>query len=191
MKTCTKCKAEKPFSDFGNLARMLDGLQGHCRECKRLTDNARPEEIAARKRSRYEANLEKIAEHRRSYVPLTHNALKAYWRAYYADNVERYAANHRAYRYANPEKIAEIARNNRAIRRKAEGKHTAADIRAIFDRQGGLCASCQEILFESGKQKYHVDRIMPIALGGSSWPANLQCLCPFCSLSKGAKHPDD
>ena len=42
----------------------------------------------------------------------------------------------------------------------------------------------------AGKGKYHVDHRMPLSLGGSNYPDNLQLLCPTCNLSKSATHPD-
>ena len=33
MKTCTKCKIEKPLKDFGNEKRVKDGKQARCKEC--------------------------------------------------------------------------------------------------------------------------------------------------------------
>ena len=35
------------------------------------------------------------------------------------------------------------------------------------------------------------ERIMPIKLGGSDNPDNLQILCSFHNIQKGAKHPDE
>ena len=33
MKTCSKCKIEKPFEDFNKRSAAKDGLHPHCREC--------------------------------------------------------------------------------------------------------------------------------------------------------------
>lgn len=33
MKTCTRCKEEKPLADFHNKAKAKDGKQSHCKEC--------------------------------------------------------------------------------------------------------------------------------------------------------------
>jgi hypothetical protein len=35
VKTCTKCKQEKPPTDFGCYARTKDGLDTQCKECRR------------------------------------------------------------------------------------------------------------------------------------------------------------
>jgi 5-methylcytosine-specific restriction endonuclease McrA len=68
------------------------------------------------------------------------------------------------------------------------GTHTAADLKEILEAQGHRCAYCRTDLSEVKK---HVDHIMPLALGGSNGPENLQHLCQPCNQSKGAKHPDD
>ena len=172
MKVCSKCKIEKPGSEFSKCAAKKDGLHPHCKPC---VVNYRVENR--------DLLREKRAEH--------YAANKDYYAAYRSARLERYASFSAVYRAANQEKIVTKNRNRRAMKSKAEGRHAAADIRAIFSAQSGLCANCQTKLFKSGKQKYHVDHIMPLALGGSNWPTNLQCLCPSCNLSKGAKHPDD
>ncbi|MGR9056053.1 HNH endonuclease [Rhizobium leguminosarum] len=93
----------------------------------------------------------------------------------------------RAWKKANPENVQASGRTRRARIAGSEGKHTAADIEEIHARQKYKCAECGV----STKKKKHVDHIMPLALGGSNWPSNLQILCPFCNDSKGAKHPID
>jgi hypothetical protein len=176
MKICSKCKVERHKSEFHKSARKKDGLQSNCKVCEAArnlsyrADN--PWKRAATCAAWTAANPEKNA------------AKSAKWAA--ANPL--YAAEWAA---ANPEMVAARNRNRRARVLNAEGKHTSADVRLIFESQHGLCANCKTKLFKSGEKKYHVDHIMPLALGGSNWPANLQCLCPFCNLSKGAKHPDD
>lgn len=68
----------------------------------------------------------------------------------------------------------------------AGGTHTADDVSKIINMQNNLCVYCGDDISDD----YHVDHIMPLALGGSNWPSNLQCLCPTCNLRKSAKHPD-
>lgn len=86
----------------------------------------------------------------------------------------------------NPDAFLNYSRNRKARKKNAEGCHTAGDISAIIIKQNWKCVYCKADL----KSGYHVDHIMPLALGGSNWPSNLQGLCPSCNLSKGAKHPD-
>lgn len=70
-------------------------------------------------------------------------------------------------------------------RRGAGGKYTKADIDRLFLFQGGKCVSCRCRL----RPGYHVDHILPIALGGTNDPHNLQLLCGGCNIKKGARHP--
>lgn len=133
-----------------------------------------PEKYKQGQRSGYEKNREKYL-------------LNA--RLHYENNKEQHAANCKAWRANNPCKTNAISRARRARIAGADGNHTAADVLRIFEHQRGLCANCHSKLFKSGKQKYHVDHIVPLAKGGSNWPSNLQCLCPTCNLSKHAKDP--
>ena len=151
----------------------------------RIYREANREHIACRKAEYSKRNAEKIKEYRYKKRDIS----AAVFKAYREKNAEKIRESAKAYRAANPEKMAENWRNRRARKRSAEGSHTSADIRAIFLAQRGLCANCETKLFKSGKQKYHVDHIMPLSRGGSNWPSNLQCLCPACNLSKNAKDP--
>lgn len=92
-----------------------------------------------------------------------------------------------AWKLANPDAVNSNSRNRRARLRGAEGAHTAEDIKRIHAAQNYKCAECRA---PTKKQK-HVDHVMPLALGGSNWPENLQILCPLCNDIKGAKHPLD
>lgn len=55
MKKCTKCKKNKPVSDFGVRTASKDGLTPHCRQCKAIIDkkykNKNKDKIKAKKRS--------------------------------------------------------------------------------------------------------------------------------------------
>lgn len=219
MKTCTTCKLEKQPPEFSKSAQSKDGLQGRCKACQAAYAAANREKAAAYQAAHRAANREKLAAQKAAYYAANRaklaarhaayrtanpeaikaqkaeyraankGAIKACYAAHYAANREKIAVRHADYRAANPEKRAALDRNRRARVRSAEGKHTAADVRAIFTAQRGLCANCETKLFKSGKQIMHIDHIMPLALGGSNWPSNLQCLCPACNLSKSAKHP--
>jgi 5-methylcytosine-specific restriction endonuclease McrA len=74
----------------------------------------------------------------------------------------------------------------RAARRRARtrGTYTAADVRALWVRQGGVCVVCGRSLQVTG---YHVDHVVSLKRGGSNTVGNLQLLCPRDNLRKGAK----
>lgn len=86
---------------------------------------------------------------------------------------------------ANPEKFAAWNRNRKARERGAEGRHTAAETRSLFERQGGRCTCGVKL----NARNRHLDHITALANGGSNGIRNLQWLCAPCNINKGAKCP--
>lgn len=191
IKLCNKCKTDKPFDDFPKRSKSKDGLHTQCKDCQ-----------SAYHREHYAANIDRITENHRLYREKNPNQqaeyyannrerFSAYMRQQYVEKREQKLAAVKAYYIANPEKVAATRFKRRARTHGAEGSHTAADIKKIFENQRGLCANCKKKLAQSGKNKYHVDHIKPLARGGSNAKENLQCLCPSCNHRKHAKDPFD
>lgn len=63
------------------------------------------------------------------------------------------------------------------------GSYTEVDIARMLVDQSGQCVYCRCDITGG----FHIDHILPVSRGGSSNIENLQLLCPFCNLSKGAK----
>lgn len=56
--------------------------------------------------------------------------------------------------------------------------------KVVYIRDGGICMKCGR---KVSPQHFHVDHIVPLALGGDEWDlANLEVSCPECNLQKGA-----
>ena len=150
------------------------------------------EDRRQRTRKWYIDNHERALEYARAYGKrLRANNLdkaKQNNRENYAKHAEQRRQARREYTARNPERVAASNRNLRSARKRATGSHTAADVKNLFAVQHGKCATCRSSLKESG---YHVDHVMPIALGGSNGPENLQLLCPPCNQKKHAMHPDE
>lgn len=130
--------------------------------------SADPLRMAANKHRHYLANIEKIKKRAADWV---------------VNNIERKLVREKQYRKDNPEKFV----NAKAIRRIRVGfdKLPYGTIPKQFAKQNGKCACCGVTL-----DKYHVDHIMPLALGGRNIAENIQLLTPRCNLRKSAKHPD-
>lgn len=73
----------------------------------------------------------------------------------------------------------------RARKRGAGGSFTAAQVREVYRKQRGLCASCGASL----KDGFHRDHRVPLVAGGSNDITNIDLLCGPCNLRKGSKDP--
>lgn len=166
-----------------------------------------PEELRARGRLKYARNPQAHTARSLRWQATNPDVLKQY-RIDNADaikrrsaewanaNPEKVRANVRKYQLAHPETgknwkkanpaaVKAIKQNRRARERNAEGRHTAAEIKAMFERQNGQCIYCQ-VSITNG---YEADHIQPLARGGSNWISNIQLLCRSCNNAKRATDP--
>jgi 5-methylcytosine-specific restriction endonuclease McrA len=104
----------------------------------------------------------------------------------YEKNKEARIAQATKWQKDNPEAV-QVRNNKRRVRELSlSGSYTKTEATKLYEDQDGFCAGCNaDLSFEK-----HLDHIMPLALGGSNSIENLQWLCPFCNLSKNAKHPN-
>jgi hypothetical protein len=104
----------------------------------------------------------------------------------------------RKYSEKNPERAKEWARNNpfkakavkdryRANKKMAEGSHTAAQLRDLFEDQCGRCAYCG-IRIDDG---YQIDHVIPLRQKGSDYIDNILLCCSTCNQSKGGRTFDE
>jgi 5-methylcytosine-specific restriction endonuclease McrA len=163
VKTCAKCKLEKPFTEFAIDARRKSGVRGRCKACE--------------------------SEDRSSLIAIDPEKYRASKAKYRLNNKDAASECDRRYYIKNKEASAAKCRTRRSRKLGAEGLHTAKDINQLFNYQRGLCANCETKLLKSGKNKFHADHIRPLSKGGSNDKYNLQCLCPTCNLKKGSKDP--
>ncbi len=163
--------------------------------------NATPEQKAKRQeynKEYWQKNKKKLSEYNMEWYKANKAHVKEYGRKRYLEKKDELAARgrewriknadaHRAYnrdwRKNNPDKARATDRNKRAVRRGAEGRHTAEDIQRIGDAQRWRCAWCRKPC----KKAYEVDHIVALSRGGTNWPANLTIACPKCNNRKKAK----
>lgn len=132
-------------------------------------------------------------EYQKQYRKENAEKLKEWAQANYEANKESYSVEAKAnYEKKRDEYIARAEERQRQLSQR--GKHTPEDIAALYAKQGGVCAGCtleiENSRSRSAKRGFEVDHVMPVKLGGSNLPENLQLLCRPCNRKKHAKHPD-
>lgn len=103
-----------------------------------------------------------------------------------ADWYARNPGKKKLHNAANPEARRRSNSNRRARRAAVGGTLSPGLAQRLYIEQRGLCACCARPL----NNRYHVDHIMPLALGGQNVDSNIQLLLPRCNLQKKDKHPD-
>jgi len=194
VKTCSKCLIESDDCGFYKNKAKKDGLSSWCKKCTNTDNSIRikknPEPSRKAQRARRVANPKKY-DSAAIYRNENKKMLSDKYLAWREQNPEKQKSATAKWRLENYDSVLATNRNRRSKKKYSFGSHTSCDIILIFDNQRGLCANCKSRLVKDGKNKYHVDHIMPLALGGSNSKSNLQCLCPTCNMRKGAKHPDE
>jgi hypothetical protein len=83
----------------------------------------------------------------------------------------------------HPAAAKAIRARNVAKRHAAPGSHTAAEVRAQYEIQGGRCFYCLASLAAG----YHEEHMTPLTRGGSNGIENIVCACAHCNFSKWSK----
>lgn len=164
---------------------------GACRSCLNAATKRRRSRPDVKEHNRkytrmyYQANKEDILSRQYKSRRNGTNDRLAYEVNWRRSNVAKARANSERWRIGNLDADAAKSRRRRAVKFNSMGDHNADDVADILMYQGEVCAApwCGASLLE----KYDVDHITPLSRGGSNSPDNLQCLCPSCNRSKGAK----
>lgn len=163
----------------------------------RRTQEAK-EKDSSRFSSWYKKNKEKVSEryfNNRAHV-ITQQALYRAlnpWKArasdmkYRSTHQDKISLKNATWRKLNPDALSTYRQNRRARTLKAGGTLSRGLSARLFKLQKGKCACCGLPLGTD----YHMDHIMPLALGGSNTDDNIQLLRQRCNNQKHSKHPID
>jgi len=178
-RSCTECSNEKQSLRY-------NADKGASRQYHREWYSAKQESILKKKSEWREANREKVRRASREWYARNAEIVLA------RNKSEPARLKAREYQRKWLSENRHLARARYAARRArvkgATGRFYASDIQRIFEDQSGMCRGCGADIAVLG---YEADHVMPLALGGTNHPENIQLLCVTCNRSKGAKHPND
>jgi 5-methylcytosine-specific restriction endonuclease McrA len=138
-----------------------------------------PKEYA---RQRYLANRDEIRAQVAAYIAANPEAHAARCKKWQQDNREKVNARQERYRRENPE-THRLKQSGYRARRKSVFVEQVHPL-IVLERDDNVCGICFE---DVDPMNFHVDHIIPLALGGEHSYANVQVTHPFCNHSKGAR----
>jgi len=131
-------------------------------------------------------NPEKMKQRQQDYYAENSERVCVYGKKYREENKEKTKGWARRWWLLNKDKARTYVQNRRAKTRGDKDLLSLGIIKKLYEQQNGLCACCGQELGDN----YHLDHIMPLALGGEHSDSNVQLLKARCNLQKGAKHPE-
>ena len=171
---------------------------GECKQCKSRRDAAyralNKEKVTAYQLAYYAENREKLKAASAARLDSNREAINKKERDRYVKaehwrekHPERYRQWRAEYLATNSEARRIYEHNRRARKREAGGEISRGLSDRLMALQKGKCPCCRQPL----GLDFHMDHIIPLALGGSNDDGNMQLLRAACNLTKNAKHPID
>lgn len=192
-KVCKKCGGTEFYAN------------GRCKSCARARASAyreaNPEKVKESMAAWAACNVDKRKVDGAAYRSANFQKIKEAESAWKAANRDKVNAAQAAWRKANPErnKLANAnwsAKNkdavkthghNRRAKARSSGSLSKGLTKKLYKLQSGKCPCCGLHLGND----YHLDHIVPLALGGLNVDSNMQLLRSVCNLQKNKKHPVD
>lgn len=212
MKHCSKCGIEKPLTEYARASKERDGRKAPCKVCcanynqryreanrdhllayNKAWNEAHPEAMLAASR-RYRERItgkpvgervkiyESVAAQKRAWRLANPDKVREHKRVHHERHREQIVARVQAWRQANPmkQRAAHLKRRSAEKNAPGVGYTTAEMIAARVSFYGDKCVYC-------GSPWEAIDHRIPLARGGSHWPANLVPACSSCNSQKHAK----
>lgn len=174
MKTCSKCKEDKPYSEYYKNKNCKDGYRGVCKSCcyevqkeyrKNNQDKVRAYDTEYRLK-----NKERLSEYYKTWYDQNIEHLSEYWKDYRSKNVKRIQDHKKRYKHRKRAN-AEYWPNNGWL--------------WLLNFYPNECMKC------GSKDGLQLDHVVPISLGGEHSLRNAQILCGTCNSSKGNRNSND
>ena len=189
MKICTKCKVDKPLSDFNKCNKHKDGLRTFCRICQSIEKKKYREryafKVTAAKKTYYIKNKDKIAE--KSKI----------WKANNKDKILKSRIIHKK-KYGN-KTILQFNKDKILLQEKAKKGALRKEYKESIKNNNLIKTELQKFVAQEmyelaqirKKQTgfdWHVDHIEPLSKGGKHAINNLQVVPALWNLSKGNRN---
>ena len=175
MKTCKKCKIEKPFNEFHKHETNSDKLTGSCKECY---NNARLEnyhkdpnkqgeyykknkdEITIKSKNRYYAKREYILENKKIYFQKNKAARYRYFVKKYNTNLNFNIKMKLSVRIRSALRANNTRKNNRTVEYLGI---SIPEFRKHLEKQFYVNLKTGEMMSWENIKKWHIDHIIPCA----------------------------
>ena len=195
MKTCSKCKIEKPFEGFHTRKSSADGRRGVCRECRNATTRARNatddgKALAKARFDRYKVTDKGKAAAARKNATEATKIRKSKWK-----KTDKGLAAEARYNTSD---------KGLATRKKAVATRRAVLLNAptddwkhveVFDSANWQCFYCGiKVETRQDPKTYqpneaHADHFVPLSNGGTNERKNIVCSCGQCNHEKLNRNP--
>ncbi len=147
MKTCSKCKVEKPFSEFPKNRTKKYGLESQCKACHKAYR---------------EANKERIKEYSKAYQEANKEYYKAYDKAYREANKYRIKAQRKAHYEANKHRIKEYSKAHREDNKEYYKAYQEANKERIKERNKAYREANKDRINEYFKERRKTDPLFKL-----------------------------
>jgi len=186
VKTCCKCKEEKPYAEFNKKKSSKDGYQHKCKSCEKAYQEANKDKIKATKKAYYEANKEKIKDKDKAYYEANKDKRKAWCEA----NKDKIKDYYKAYQKQKRKTDALYklkhnlrARTYKAFKNKGYSKNTKTQQMLGVDWE--VAKKHIERQFKKRMNwdnygEWHIDHIIPLA--SAKTEERLKRLCHYTNL---------
>lgn len=176
MKTCSKCKVNKPLTDFSFHRRYKDGYQHSCKICvnnyhkKYYAENK--DKINGQSKKYHAENKDKRNEQKKEYRAGNKDKIKEQWKKYYAGNKDKVKERSKKYYLrGGKQKI-------RSASLKRRYNITSEEYDIMYIAQNGQCSICSIKLEKLVVDHDHKTGVVR------------KLLCPSCNLAIGHLRED-
>ena len=157
------------------------------KEYDKAWKSSNPDKVNAQRARYRESHRELNIARTEAWSKANPGKAKARSAEWHKNNPERAKALMDKFFAKNPGAMASYRQNRRARKNSSNGKISAGMAQKLFKLQKGKCPCCKQELGDN----FHLDHVIPLALGGSNTDDNMQLLRAKCNQQKHAKHPVD